>query len=700
MAREQRLEERQRLQVTAQETFDFTTPDIQVVTRPTDPYVRPAAGRGWQQLAQALSSLNPALQAYGEYEVRQYERDLEAGHLARATGQEKPSESIGMIRGWEMLDGIYKAIEYKKEINQFYAQNYASLSPEELAEGLDEIERRYLEGMTEWQQRGFVERSIPAREQVEMAYINSQSQLLKQEALDKLSQKAYDDVHSAILKGIEEAGLSPEEAAGNPFFYEIMLDDKTRKNLASYLRSVITVTQNGIGKDLNLTKNEVGALYVQQMGELAVELGLPELLDAAYIKESGVSLEGSTLGDQVRRYRERAEKARETYIDAWTKRQTEIEKQRQNELMIKTHHVLAQLTLMEDRMMAAQEAYKWMNTMAEDPLFLSLDEADHAKLLNGFRDIAAGEFLFPETSNDYLFIDLKAKGINGTLTWQDVSEAISEGELSRSDAEELMEMVGRIEALKEENAGKLPPWPDEKFIRPYQQSIIDYLGEKNMFGVFENGLDATAAEGMFTDQVYRFLMEHGRFPTYSEWKEQIAEPILSYFETSFKEIYTSAGPSSPHPDFSQNLTRTEKRNAPWWQFWNWNRTDTVELPFTYDNELIFNTLDELFSSGVTVDSLRQSIVGGEGTGTIQTLRQVLEQAGDPEIVLQGFLDNYRYSVADFFLNHSGDDPITAHGKIKTLLEYIGFNNQEINEAVQWARYKASQGGMGLDAGGT
>ena len=692
MAREQRIAERSRLQVDAQETFDFTTPDIEVVTRPTDPYSQPAAGIGWQQLAQALSAINPALQGYAQSQLQQYEQDFEKGQLARATGKEKPSKSLGMIRGWETLDGIYKALQYKKEISDFYNQNYASLSPEEFGAALDEIEKRYLEGMTEWQQRGFVEKSLSAREQIEMAYINSQAQLIKQESLDKISQKAYDDVHSALLKGIEAAGISEEDAAGNPYFYQVVLDENNRKNLAAYIRAIITDTQNRIGKDLNLTKTEVAELYVQQLGELAVEYGLPELLDAAYIKESGISLEGSTLGDKVRRYREQATKAREAYLDAWTKQQKEQEQKELNELMIRTYQIQAQLSLMENPMEAAKQAYQWMLRMYEDPLYLSLDEADYHKLLKGFQDIAEGQFSFPDTSNDYVFVELKTKALQGTLSWQEVYDAMNSFELSRKDAEELMEMVAQIERIKAENEGKLPPWPDEKFVAPIRDRIIDYIGEQNALGVFQKGLDALAVETMFVQETYKFLQENGRFPTFTEWKEQIADRVLRFFELDFKTIMSAAGPNTIPPDLDDNLSVTRKKEAPWWQFWNWRKTETIELPFSYANQTVFNSLYNLFSSGVKLNTLREAIQNGTNDPSVSKLVQLFSQAGDPAEVAEGFFNYFRYAVVDYFLNQSDNDPLTAVEKAKTLLSEIGYSTNEINEAVRWVRYDVRREG--------
>lgn len=690
-----------RYQVDVRNTFDYTTPALQVVAGPTDPYFQPIANPQLRQLIDALGTVSSSLQAYSSHAQKLWEEEYEKGRLARAAGEELPSRSEAMQAGWYALSGELAArTEYKPRLLKFLEENLEA-SPEEFAEGLNAITQEFLDHPSEHYLRGFALTALSIEEDVLNRYHAAQRKRVREASLDKITQKARDEAESMVLEimGPIFGVQSLSEIVGNQEIYDAFSHGDFGAIYARDMREALSRTQ-ALAQDLGIHRKDVSEIYVNVVGRMAVELGLPELLSFADLRdESGVSIAGGTLGEVVERYRAQAGAARERYVAAFEK-QAEQERRIALDRAVKDlEYNIALLRLEPDSMRAAEGAVRLRHQLANDPTYADLPRDVFVSLLNKITDIEQGSHSLTEHGNELLYSELYLQAVTGEVSLEDIETARAEYQLSLPQYKTLIDKWWEWEERR--RRGEVEDRPDRQHINALRRQFINLIGGVNDFGAFTDEMMATSVIQAFAQREMEWFEKNGRNPSYWEWVEEILEPILSRYNMKLSDIRTyglyvtdpDARPSllddTPPWVIEEQRREEERRRArsrarafvedrisPFlsrFRFWAEADLPDPSPEWRLGPDRSFAFISEALAAGLTLDE----IVEG------------LRRGGESDEAIEWYLKYYPFMYAREALHtvEAQLDPVTVIDEIRRDLMEQGFSEEEIDEAIQAARWK-------------
>lgn len=677
-----------RVQTTPEHTYDVTTPSLEVTAYPVDPYARPQVSSGLRNLIQALGPVSQALRAYGQELDRRYQEEIEQGRLARASGKPKPSQSEAQIRGWEELDGKLTARrDYRAEVTEFLAQNMDVMAPEEIEQGLQEIAQKYLNGATDNFIRGFVEVALGIEDAAIAQYVARQQELIREQSFNKLAQHAEDEARS-IVEGIAlplfRAG-SLDDLVGNVEVYETLNRANFGVIFADQLNKGLDAAQE-LGASLGFSKGEITELYLDRVGALAIELGMPELLDWTEKRdEEGVSVAGGALADKVRRYRQEAERARTSYIQA-AERLASQERERQQTIAVnQLRRNIATLYTIDNPVEAAKGARELRELFTSDPMFQDLSPTLYNAILNDLIDIELGQYQFPSIGNEHVFADLRLAAVMNELTLEDILAARAENDLTLSQFNTLLQDYEEQERRKQDEAYR---WPDSSAIMDLQDTAIALIVGLDEFGLFQDYTLAMAAKKMFRDEIDAFRQQHGRNPTYKEYTEQILEPVLSANGISLRELMKMSPITEPPSILTEQppqpvMSEPRELTVPQ-RIVNWVRENILGLePLYVQGEPEVLEPGARYAEEEAWDLLNLLF---EQEAQKKDIEEVLLEMGESERAVDFYFRLYAYNFAKTALE-TYDNPIAAIRFITRSLRQFGFSDAEIQEGINAARFR-------------
>lgn len=680
MPRQQNIPLNRQTPVDPRNTFDYTTPNLNVVARPTDPYVQPTAGAGWAQLAESLSAINPALKAYLGYQQERVKQDFESGQFAAYQGRERPQTKAAAM-GYDYIQGMRSASEYKTRGLALLQQFGATDTPEEFAARLDALEAEYLAGASEWFQRGFVENMLNTRDQLERAYQEQLIKTIHKDVLESLSQVIMDVSNQWLTDIADTIQVDPEQLAGNPLFYEYLSDDVFRTNLAQSGRRFFD-TLHEIGKTTGLTRDQINAYAVQILGRKAIQLGAPELLDVFYVKDkNGVSIAAGSLGSTIEQYKRQAESHRQALIEAQDAQASELRKQQQQAALNQTYLTISLARLIENPMERANKAAEIREHIINNPLLMNLSPSEFRQLMRELEDMEAHRYSFPELSNDHVVTELLLKASFGNLTLQEVEEARAGFELSRSDYEKLLRAYQDQEEKKQSEQWR---WEDKDIVERTINSAINYIGNAQAFGVLEHGVDAFS----FQIHLYRALEawreEHQRNPNYNEFLIDVLDPALKLFGSSLRDVMSHLG-QTERPMLLEPPTVMEEQPEPGWmnrvrtvvnRIFPWVKPKMQEIPVpdptaTMSIDDAWYALNNAFDLGYTKPEIDEAF---------------RDRYGMSDAARQYYWDAFAYLWASaYFTSEEYGNFVNAVRFIERDLRQMGFSDEEIQRAINNAR---------------
>lgn len=693
MPQTQRRALTRRVQTTPQDTYDVTTPSLDVVASPVDPYIQPQVGSGLRSLVQALAPMSEGLRAYAQELDRRWQEEFEQGQLARATGRLLPeSASEAMFRGYQAIDGELAALrDYRAELTHFVSENIDTMTPDEFEEGLRQIAQKYIEGGTEDYIKAFVSKALPMEDAVIAQYHARQAELLRQNAFDKLSQKASDEARfivESIAAPLFNLG-SLEELAGNVTAYDVL----NRANFGVVFSERIwegLQTAIEAGKALGFSEQEVTEVYLDRVGALAVDLGLPELLEFAEKRDDeGVSIAGGALGDKVRRYREEARRARNTYIELAERQAAELREQETLALINQAQATKANLWIMEDRFEAAKQARNLRMMLTSDPRFMQASPSLVNSILSDLVEIEQGAFQFPSVGNEQVFADLYMAGLAfNSLTIEEIEAARREGELTLSQYQQLVRLYQEQEERKRVESLR---WPDEGAIRTVTDSFLSLLSDINEWGQPENRDVVASFQFYIADEINKFRQANGRNPSFSEYMNQILEPTLRLFGLDMREVLRYTGEVDRPSILTEEPPGPEiEEPAPlnyWQRMVNWvaERLPFVEPPYVQGEPVVLYP-GALYTEEEAFEKLSLAFSRGS---TKQQIEQILRDSlGEREDAINFYFRLYAFNFAKRVIEDPQyvNDPVRAVRDITNTLRHFGFTDAEIQEAIDGVRF--------------
>ena len=524
MPRQSVKQKNARLQWSDHDTFDFTTPNLNVTARQTDPYVQPAMSNDAAVVAQFASILNQTLKVFEERKVQKHDEDIQKGKRAKVRGEEKPEDaSKGFIKGYETLEGMAGAAQLRTIMQDYYNKNW-QLTPEEFQAGKDEIVKEFLEGRSD----NYIDALIPGAIQAEQEIINAQ----------------YEAQHS-IIRGNINSHIRQVADGMVDIMVDQDIDDPVR------LRQGLSDIQ-ALAKEQGLSRSEVSGYFIDVVGQRAIKEGKPELMNFVYEKDvsaGNLRLIDTEHHPKILQYIRQAESEASSRDIAAEK----AAKQKREELKDSVTRTLAEkmYTLAPDDHQGWLELEQLLED-SSDPernefgIALDYKEIEHfRKNLNSLR--LGGNFAQESDMRAYQNGYVKAK--QGRLSAADLG--VMETFLTREDFKELMKV--QANTLSDRGAGKYPTEFTKRFDNIFNRNLKRVNQTNPIIGLADpSGADREE----YFEYIKHILLEDfiatnkGKLPD----TIQIRELALKAVEMSFEEFPPMFSPGG-------NLMRDNTKNS-------------------------------------------------------------------------------------------------------------------------------------------
>ncbi len=287
-----------REQVSPQETFRVTTPNLAVTAQPIDAFAQPAADPTLRSLISLTESIQKGIGAYAQYKEVTNREEESKGAILAAAGKPLPSKpSDALIRGYEQMTGEAKVYEFHQKAQEYLMQNHTA-DPETFRQGLNSILQSYLDGPSDSFIKGFVPKAKNVESQILSQFIEKKQQEVRQNVLA--------NVATIVRQRVEVEG--------------------TRDPVQ--LRNLLTDMQNR-AKEFGVTRTEVTKEFFELMDGMASLSGDPNLLMFALEKDKDGQTPADIIGlGKVRDSIQRAISAREEMQNIRRRAVEEAEKQR------------------------------------------------------------------------------------------------------------------------------------------------------------------------------------------------------------------------------------------------------------------------------------------------------------------------------------------------------------------------------------
>lgn len=521
------------------DTFDWSVPNLNVTARPTDPMVYsppPASGA-----SRVLKSLGLLTEEVGKVKDIKNQEDYELGQLAALKGEEVATKSWAALKGYDTLNGSLAALtDYQKDVDIFLAEN-PELTDEELEQGLNTISSKYLQGASDDFLKGFMEPALSIEQQASKVHTKRTIEQMRTQAFTKINTQVQESVKLELNKILDQYNVSISTLLDNPEAYQQLKDDNILSELGDTLRNNLTILQANSGV-VGITKSEISAIYVDQVGQLAVELGLPELLDFAFVPdESKVSLDKTELQGAVYKYKDDANRVAQGFKTAIENAQKEAEKARLANMEYTSAVVISNARLAGVNDIATtKELEAQRRAIIDDPAYLATDKGQEklAKI---------DELLLrkPEDPPQWLEESVRSTKIQlmramayGELTIEEVENVADD--LSESDYTMFMNAAKTLREAKEKAAQaetkEETVWDESWHFRSTFNTLVN--AKKETFTKFDSGIiPLPEAQDDFVEDVYmelyRFTQKNNRWPEPEE-----ANKMINDVYAVIREAYT------------------------------------------------------------------------------------------------------------------------------------------------------------------
>jgi hypothetical protein len=493
MPRQSAHSQTSRRTVTDQETFDFSTPNLQVSARPVDAFARPMGVSGsTRALMQAFATGKEAYQQHKEYKEQ---KDFEAGSMAKATGQEQDtSKSAAWITGYEAMSGEAAAADLRDALEKFHTENWQA-DPDSYAAGREEIVKGFLDGKSEAYLKNFVPQAVKLEEHYSQAYQKAQ--------LGQLQQDAVTNARKAMRVQLDDILQDPSKAAESP----------------KILRAKLTTMQGSL-KQYGLSRTAVSKQIVEAVGMRAVLEGMPELMAFAMEPDdSGMALaDNPELADSVLTYVKQAETARDAGVTAAKK----AEKENQEKLKDTVERTLVEKFYALDpkdragRMEALQILHN-AGAVDRNPFGVALDPGQLEHYYKVANELMSGGGNFAQEYEPKVYQDLWIKAAQGTLSMEELDA--NQSSLTRDVYKALIQENCDARGRKSANGGN----PFDPTFTKLVTDMGAVLNKSSMFEIDKMGPDKVQEARMLS---FKWYLEYqkandGKAPSMMESYEQI-----------------------------------------------------------------------------------------------------------------------------------------------------------------------------------
>lgn len=525
----------QRKQVDPRDTFDYTTPNLDIVARPVDAYTDPG-DQGLNRLISSLSAFNEGLSAFIDIKSDMNRKDEEAGALARMRGEAKPSDKgWAFIKGYEELDGKIAAQEDFKNKAIEYFEAHKNDNPEDFKKGWDELTKQFVQpGTSKYYLKGFSERALQVEESVMTSYTQYQQQILQDKLYTNLRKDFRDTVETETFKLLNISNWDNLLTNADKYTEFVNSKEVFKNAIAPNMRKALSEKIKK-AKELGLSTSEISKLYFETVAGLATTYGMPELLHYAFLEdESKIAVIDTSLKEKVISAMNSAEIRQDEIIrglrNAKLKQNEELKQRTTNEFYL----AIAKLTP-GDVKGAAELLSK-----LEDPKILELLEPSHMNsMATKLTDIIEGKAI-AEHSDREVFDNLWSKlFIKGTLTYKEVLD--HSNYLSEAD---IKYFANELQAKENERRNNPNIWfTHQREMDMNFTDLIDAVNPKGALGQYLFPDRKYKTETYLASLIRDFVNKNKREPQGEEWN-QIQKTFFEKFPPGLQGLMNESKPKA------------------------------------------------------------------------------------------------------------------------------------------------------------
>ena len=486
-----------RLQTTDQDTFDYSTPNLQVVARPTDPYVKPVMSNDASAVAQFAESMQGFMKGFGNRKDRQHDIDVQAGKRAKVRKEDKPANaSAGFIKGYETLEGVSGGADLYTKLNENYQANWQD-TPAEFQAKQTALVKEFLNGRSDHYVDGLLNIAVEAENMFTKRHFEDNKKILDNNINSHL-RNAVDGMVNISL----EQGVNP-----------------------SKLRQGLTDLQ-GLAMEQGRSRLETSDHFIDAVGPTAVKKGRPDLMMFAYERDgSGTRLvDNEHLMPKIVQYMRQATDEAENQAKALDQA-SKLKKQELKENVGRTLSEKLYTTRPEDHE-GWNEMYSILNNASnpernEFGVALDANEIEHYhKNIQSLR--LGGNFAQVDDVRAYQKGYIMAK--EGRLTGKDLTEL--ESSLERETFKELIRTNAQAASASEGTAASL----GTKFVKKFDDIFNDAMKTVDktnpLLGILDQsgpdrGLYFTVQKHLLLEDFLRDPKNKGREPSTTEIHEMV-----------------------------------------------------------------------------------------------------------------------------------------------------------------------------------
>lgn len=497
MPRQSVKEKNTRQQFNDQDTFDYSTPNLGVHARPTDPYVKPVMSDNAAAVAQFADSTKAFLKGFDERRSAKNEEEVQAGKRAKMRKEEKPANaSKGFIKGYETLEGVSGGADLYSKLNENYQTNWQD-TPEEFQAKQNEIVKEFLNGRSDHYVDGLLSMAVEAENMFTKKHFEDNKKIID----NNINSHLRNAVDGMVTMSLDQ-GVDPKR-----------------------MRDGLTSLQ-GLAIEQGRSRLETSDHFIDAVGPTAVKKGRPDLMMFAYeqdAKNGGTRLiDNEHLQPKIIQYIRQAEAEAENQGKALD----EASKLKKKELQDNVSRTLSEklYTLRPEDHEGWNETYSILHS-ASNPerndfgVALDANEIEHYhKNIQALR--LGGNFSHESDMKAYQSGFVKAK--QGKLTAEELSKM--ESSLTREDFKELMKVSATTALTPAEGGTNLGAAFNKKFDDIFNDAMKTVDKTNPILGILDQsgpdrGLYFTVQKHLLLED---FLRENkGREPSTTEIHEMV-----------------------------------------------------------------------------------------------------------------------------------------------------------------------------------
>lgn len=490
-------EKNTRMQYNDQDTFDFSTPNLQVTARPTDPYVKPVMTDDAAAVAQFADSMKGFMKGFSDRKDKKHDEDIQAGKRAKMRKEEKPEDaSAGFIKGYETLEGVSGGAELYTKMEENYKKNWQD-TPAEFQAKQEALVKEFLNGRSDHYVDGLLGMAVEAENMFTKKHFEDNKKIIDNNINTHL-RNAVDGMVNISL----EQGVNPAK-----------------------LRAGLTDLQ-GLAIQQGRSRLETSDHFIDAVGPTAIKKGRPDLMMFAYERDTtGTRLvDNEHLAPKIIQIMRQAEAEAENQAKALD----EAAKLKKQELKTNVGRTLSEklYTTRPEDSEGWNSVYDILNN-ASNPERNEFGVAlDPGEIEHYHRNIQAlrlgGTFSHESDMRAYQNGFVKAK--EGKLTAEELSKL--ESSLTREDFKELMRLSGSVSLAPSEGGTNLGPKFQKKFDDIFNDAMKTVDTTNPMLGIYDQsgpdrGLYFTVQKHLLLEDFLRDPKNNGREPTTTEIHEMV-----------------------------------------------------------------------------------------------------------------------------------------------------------------------------------